>query len=354
MPPPIHGASMVGKYIHDSKLVNEEFECIYLSPATARDIGDIEKFRFSKIVTFVGILFKLAKILLFDKPDLVYYTATSRKNGFRISYVFVSWIRLFNSHIVVHFHNKGVCENKTGIDGMIRRSFFKRLKVILLSKNLYYDVKEWVDEKNLLICHNGIPQMNSERIVRKNSIPHLLFLSNLIESKGVYVLLDACKILKDRGYLFFCDFVGAESLKISKSTFFAEVSKRGLGEFVKYHGRKYGTEKDYYFRHADIFVFPTYNETFGLVNLEAMQYQLPLVTTNEGGIPDVVKDGINGFICERKNAESLAIAIEKLLLSPELRVKLGNQGYDIYMQNFTLEKFEHNFVDCIKKILASE
>ncbi len=353
MPPPIHGASMVGKYIHDSKLVNEEFECFYLSPSTAKNINEIAKFSLLKVFRFIILLLKIGKILIFKKPDLVYYTATARKDGFRVSYIFVTWIRLFNNNIVVHFHNKGVCENKKGIDGIIRKCFFRNIKVMLLSHNLFYDVEDWLDGKDVLICPNGIPQTNEEIIERKNSVPHLLFLSNLLISKGVYVLLDACEILKDKGCSFVCDFVGAESKEISESTFFAEVSKRGLGEFVKYHGRKYGAEKDSYFRNADIFVFPTYNETFGLVNLEAMQYQLPIVTTNEGGIPDVVKDGINGYVCERKNSESLAIAIENLLLSPELRVKLGNQGYNIYMQNFTLDKFERNFTDCIKQCLKS-
>ena len=70
--------------------------------------------------------------------------------------------------------------------------------------------------------------------------------------------------------------------------------------------------------------------------LEAMQYGLPCITTSEGGIPDMVQDGVNGIICERNNAESLAAAIEKLLLTPELRKQMGQKGFEIYHQKFNL------------------
>lgn len=58
-----------------------------------------------------------------------------------------------------------------------------------------------------------------------------------------------------------------------------------------------------------------------MVILEAMEYKLPVISTNEGGIPDMVKDGENGLICEKQNPVSLADCIAKLLDDEELRVK---------------------------------
>ena len=128
------------------------------------------------------------------------------------------------------------------------------------------------------------------------------------------------------------------------------VEERGLKEYAIYHGPKYGDEKKIFFSNADIFVFPTYyyNETFGLVNLEAMQYKLPIVTTNEGGIPDVVKNEINGFICKRKDACLIADAIEKLLDSKELRLQMGEAGYQIFKEKFTLKVFNYNITKILK------
>ena len=116
------------------------------------------------------------------------------------------------------------------------------------------------------------------------------------------------------------------------------------------HGPKYNSQKFEYFLHSDIFVFPTYyhNETFGLVNLEAMQFRLPVISTCEGGIPDVVDDGISGFLIDPKNSEALANKLEILIKNPKLRSAMGEAGYERYLKKFTLEIFENRLTEILK------
>ena len=182
------------------------------------------------------------------------------------------------------------------------------------------------------------------------------FLSNLLINKGVFVLLDALRILKEKGYLFNCQYVGGETAEINAVQFSEEVDKRDLNDRVAYVGRKVGEEKNAFFQQADVFVFPTYyyNECFPLVILEAMEYKLPAISTNEGGIPDMVKDGENGLICEKQNPYSLADCIAKLLDDEELRVKMGNAGYDKFCREFTLQQFEHRMLDILSQNLPQK
>ena len=135
-------------------------------------------------------------------------------------------------------------------------------------------------------------------------------------------------------------------MEIDRATFEAAVKVRGLEGIARYQGPKYGEEKECYFAEADIFVFPTfyYNECFPLVLLEAMQHRLPLVSSDEGGIPDIIQHGVNGYTVARKEAAPLAEALARLITDPALRTAMGEAGYARYREQYTLEAFERRFV----------
>lgn len=352
-PPPIHGASTVSQMIRDSKLINNEFKCYYVSNSSATTVSNIGKVSVSKAWMLVKSFLTILWILLTKHIDVCYLAITCAGKGFLKDAPFVLLCKMFRKKIVIHQHNKGM---SLWVDKKpykwVYPLVYCNVKVMMLSWLLYPDVEKVVKREQVLVCPNGIPQTNFEIIERHNSVPRILFLSNLIISKGVYVLLDACKILKDKGIQFHCDFVGAESKEISTEQFNTAVVERGLQDMVTYHGRKYSSDKDLFWRNADIFAFPSFYhcECFPLVLLEAMQYQLPVVTTNEGGIQDEVQDGVNGLVSERQNAESLALAIERLLQDCELRKRLGKKGYELYLQKFTVEVFERNLRDCLLKV----
>ena len=183
------------------------------------------------------------------------------------------------------------------------------------------------------------------------SVPRLLFLSNLIESKGIYVLLEACRMLKEEGIAFQCDYVGGESKLISGEAFRSAIAERGLTDCVTYHGPQYGAAKDRFFREADIFVQPTFDDCFPLTLVEAMQYRLPIVSTDVGAIPDIVTDGVNGFVCAQRDVQALAEALRKLIAEPQMRVAMGQRGYELYRERMTLEVFEGNFTEILKSLV---
>lgn len=362
LPPPVHGSAMVSQYIKDSELIHGEFECDFVNLSTSRRMDEIGRGGVKKLLRFVGSFFTLFYKLLTHRYDLCYLAITCYGIGFLKDAPFVLLCKLFGSKVVIHQHNKGMsgCIERWPYRWLIPY-VYKHTRVILLSWYLYPDIEKAVKREQVVICPNGIPEtVSGERLmvsgdnvergsVASSSLPtvNLLFLSNLIPSKGVYVLLDACKILKEKGLNFHCNFVGGESKEINRSVFEQAVRERALDDCVTYHGPKYGDDKERYWQMADVFVLPTYNETFGLVIVEAMQYRLPIVSTDEGGIPDVVIDGENGFICKRKDAVSLANAIERLIVDEALRNTMGEEGYRIYQEKFTLSCFEQRLGECL-------
>ena len=354
LPPPVHGSAMVSQYIKDSKLINDSFDCDFVNLSTSRKMDEIGKQSIMKIFRFLGSYISVFLKLLFNRYDLCYLAITCYGIGFLKDAPFVLLCKLFGRKVVIHQHNKGMskCVGKKPYKWLLPL-VYKNNKIILLSWYLYEDIAKVVKREQILICPNGIPEISETRTIHecKNSEPRLFFLSNLIESKGVYVLLDACKILKEKGYKFICDFVGGETMEINRAVFESAVKEKGLDEYVVYLGPKYGNEKERYWNAADVFVQPTYEDCFPLTIVEAMQHGKPVVSTDEGAIPDLVVDGMNGFVCERRNVDSLANALEILLKDKDLRVKMGIEGYNQYINKFTLNAFEKNMNDLFNKIL---
>lgn len=356
MPPPVHGAAMVGQYIHDSKLINREFDCHYINLTTAKNLQDIGKVGMRKLLDFFKLLKKIRHEVKVVKPQLVYVTPNACGGAFYKDFVVVQMLKRLGCQVVVHYHNKGVAtRQKKWLDNVLYKRFFKGVKVILLSECLYEDVKKYVNRKDVLICANGIPcssDLDSHSIpssTPQTLIPHILFLSNLLVSKGVVALLDALRILKDKGCSFVCDFVGGETVEMDAVMFESKVAKRGLEGMAIYHGRKYGKDKEEFFRSADMFVFPTFyhNECFPLVLLEAMEHGLPCISTTEGGIPGIVDDGKTGYLVPKHDAVALADKIEMFIRDTDLRHKMGLAGREKFEREFTLEVFEERMVEIL-------
>lgn len=113
-----------------------------------------------------------------------------------------------------------------------------------------------------------------------------------------------------------------------------------------FHGKKYNEEKKHS-KNADIFIFPTLNEAFGFVLLEAMEHALPCIATDEGGISDIVDEGETGFIVSKQYSEALADKIEYLLIHPEERMRMGKLGYKKFKNQFTVGKFEERLAEIL-------
>ena len=353
LPPPVHGSAMVSQYIKDCKELQDTFQCDFVNLSTSRRMDEIGKQSLMKYLRFIGTYFLVLWKLLTHRYALCYLAITCHGMGFLKDAPFVLLCKLFGRKVIIHQHNKGMskCVDKQPYKWLLPL-VYRNTKVILLSWYLYPDIEKVVKKEQVIICPNGIPyNIDKEpEFERNNDVLSLFFLSNLIPSKGVYVLLDACRILKEKGYRFVCDFVGGETKEITKDKFENAITERGLAECAIYHGPKYGEEKNNLFCNSDIFIFPTFyhNECFPLVILEAMEYGLPIVSTSEGAIQDIVVNGSNGFICKREDATSTADAIEALLNDKDLRTRMGENGYKLFKDRFTLEVFCKNIATIMK------
>lgn len=129
--------------------------------------------------------------------------------------------------------------------------------------------------------------------------------------------------------------------------------KTGVGASVVFAGKVPDDRLPYAYSVCDVFVMPSRHrqefgdvEGLGLVYLEANACAKPVVGGRSGGVPDAVIDGVTGFLVDPSSPEDIASAIGRLLSSPELAARLGRQGRDRVLAEFTWR----HFMDRIRRI----
>jgi len=344
LPPPVHGSAMVSSQIRESRAIGDRFAGRFVNLSTSRKISEIGHFSIMKPARYIASLAKTFFLLLTIRFDICYLAITCHGAGFVKDAPFVLLCKLFGRKVVIHQHNKGMSQSVGySFFRWLLKLVYRNVKVILLSDRLYPDIEQIVDRSQVRICPNGIPDVTCPDKLC-GDVPEILFVSNLLVSKGIFLLMDALAFLKAKGVCFHCSVVGAETGEIDRFSLESFIKTKFLENDVEYLGKKTGAEKDACYEKADIFVLPTMNECFGLVLLEAMRAGTACISTPEGGIPDVIVDGETGFLVDSGNEMALADSIERLILDRQLCKAMGVAGRKRYEANFTQESFEQNML----------
>ncbi len=354
-PPPTTGATLMNQRVYESEQLRREFDIRSICISYMKSRKEMGRFQFKKIGIFVGVALKLIFELIFRRPDIVYFQLSPTGVAFYRDLIYISFIKLFRVKLLFHLHGKGIKSRakKYKLDKTFYKFAFNNSAVICLSKLLVSDIEE-VHLGETYYVPNGIPDIEfsgNEKLKIRNSVC-VLFLSNLIEDKGVLDFLEALKIINAKDFSFKATIVGAEAdIKISDLN--SRIIENDLVEKVRYIGPKYGDEKNEVLSRNHILVFPTKlnHETFGIVNIEAMQHGLPVISTNISAIPDIIDDGITGFLVEPNSPSQIAEKLEILINNPEMRVHMGLKGRKKYEEKFTLEKFEENLSKVLKNAI---
>jgi glycosyltransferase involved in cell wall biosynthesis len=353
-PPPIHGVSIMNELITKSNKINGHFRIKTFNLKFGKTIKDLNHFSFLKVIKAIAYSILLLKDMIFYKPELVYFTASTTGFSFYRDAFYVFLLKFWNVKILIHLHGKGVATNadRSYLKRFLYARFFNKTYVICLSKNLASDIKS-VYKETPFILHNGIkvePSSNNFKRVYDNSKSQILFLSHLKVSKGILIFIEALSLLKKNGYSFNARIVGSAS-ELSIDNLNRLLFDNNLDSCVQIVGPLVGESKLNEYMISDIFVFPTFNEAFGLVILEAMQFGLPVVSTFEGSIPEIVIDNETGFLVEKGNPQILSDKIAILLRDESLRKKMGKNGYNHFIGNFTFERFEKNILNIYNNVL---
>ena len=318
-----------------------------------QSIADIGKISFKKIYRLTKILSKLILTLFKSKFKLVYFTISPTGGAFYRDVLIVFILKLFKSNITYHLHGKGILEkSRKKLNKKLYKFVFNKTNVICLANSLALDIVE-VHKQKPYILQNGIQEVQLEKEAQTNTKITFIFLSNLIKSKGILIFLESLKILSIKTKNFNAKIVGnSGDYSIEEAKTFVLENK--LSEMVHILGPKYGVEKYKELQLSDVFVFPTNNDCFPLTILEAMQCGLSIISTEQGAIPEIIKDNINGFILTKNSPTELAQILLRIIEGKVDLERIKKTNLATFKEKYTLTIFEHNFRNTLDKILQSK
>lgn len=187
-------------------------------------------------------------------------------------------------------------------------------------------VRAGASEARVRVIPNGIPSgpPSWRPLQEADGVPLILFVGRLDPAKGLPDLLAAVRMLREQGEVVRLQVQGDGREEEMIREAIARPPLAGYARLV--HRDEVDAAAPRSDRSPCVFVLPSRYEGFGVVLLEAMRLGLPIVATRAGGIPEVVRDGVDGLLVPPGDARALAEAIARVLSEPDLRERLASSG----------------------------
>lgn len=306
--------------------------------------------------------------------DLVYLTVSTSLFGFVKDFLIIVGAWIFRKKVVIHLHGGGYrsfYESRSSLGKLIVRWTLRRTSKIIVLGQLLKSQFEFLDKPEIItVVPNGLAL--DTKLIQKQAPGEgapwkILYLSNLMETKGYYVLLEASeKVASESSFKFHVDFCGGFVESVSeqggvgraaelKASFHNRIGKPPLNEVAKYNGTVSGKVKEILLEEAHVLVLPTWYPWEGqpLSIIEAMACGTPVVSTEHAGIPEEIVHEKTGWMLAANDIDKdhLAEVLTKLMnLSSEEYTKMSERAHQHYLDHFTKEKHLDRMLEVLNSV----
>lgn len=196
----------------------------------------------------------------------------------------------------------------------------------------FYDVP---DKKIKTIYLPSPMDINVNEIIEEVKPPYkIAFIGGNFQRKGLLQLVRAVQLLKNKGLEIKIFVAGKDQNQALIEKWIEKNRYKGLVNFCGHLSRK---EIERLLSESSVFAMPSITEAFGLVYLEAMAFGIPVIGSKEGGTKELIKDGVNGFLCNPFDIQEIAAKIE-LCLDKYIRKKIIKNAFET-VKTFNEYKF---------------
>lgn len=296
-----------------------------------------------KHVTVPFALATFAFRIITRRIDIAHINVAPRGSTWR-KRLFAKLAKSLGCRVLLHLHGSGYDEfyaaQNPAKQERIRAFFASADRVVALSPywTRFLVSQMGIDPSKIVEIPNGVPSASASRNVSEGA-PLIAFLGLVGQRKGTDVLIDALSLLTKRDVPFRAVLAGNGEVEEAKS----QAAKLGVADRIDFPGWVGEAEADALLNRADIFVLPSRAENQPVSILEAMARALPVVATRVGAIPEQVSDGTSGILVDPGDAKQLADAIERLIVSPDLRANMGQAGQARFARDFSVAACAQRF-----------
>ncbi len=213
-------------------------------------------------------------------------------------------------------------------------------------KNLL--VKKGFLSKKALVIHNCIEKVNNAIIRPEKEMVTILSVGRFSKQKDFFTALSAIRHLQlhvELKYDFEYIIIGDGSLESQIREWIKELDLDNVRVVISPDNLY-----DYY-RDSDIYLLTSLFEGVPNTVMEAMNFSLPVVSTNIGDVNYLVKEGVNGYLATVRDVEAIAVSLGKLINDPAKRNEFGKAGRNILVRDFTEEQFKTKYIQLTHELL---
>lgn len=324
---------------------NDDSKVLNLS--TSKTLQNIGKISIIKLLSVVSKLLRVLYHIITYKPSLVYLSPSLLGIALYRDVAIKFMCIILRRRTVLHIHNRPVIHRQNSyINTIIYKLLFYKSDVILLSPYLYDELSDYIGRNRTYFCANGV--FVQKKFRSKSNKTRILWFSNLLKSKGIDIFLEVIKELESRGLENLEFHIAGYEGDVTYSQL--ESSLVPLNNDLFFHGPIHDDQKWALLNKTDIFIFPTKNEAFGLVALEAMACGNIVISSNQGALPEFIVDGHSGYIINDNLKDGYVRIIEEVLRGKVDIDTMRELAWDLYQEKYTLEVFNLNFLSIISEV----
>lgn len=344
-------------------ILSKKFHLVKINTSKNVNNKNIRKFSLSRVIATVLLFINLVKNV--RKVNYVYYIASLSYLGFIRDFFVIIICKIYNKKVFIHIHGGNFKKNllKYPIFNFFVIYIYKKTdKVFVLSQKFIKDFN-FLEKSKIFVLPNSIPSNLDikEKFIKKKIKSHskikILYLSNLILSKGYLNLLEVCKMLKDKKIEFECIFAG-NFISVKRNENIYELERNFKQILVKNKLKKNVSliknlslkKKIHLLKRSNIFILPTKypGEGLPISLIEATFFGLPIISTKNGAISDIVENNKNGYLINHNYPKHIYRKIIKLFKNKKKFESMSYNSRKIYDKKFSFKKIKIKTEKCFE------